>query len=46
LGYTYFLNEVSNSGWNFGFTPTFIFQKDTDTKDNELALLLNLAYQF
>ena len=46
LGYTYFLNEVSNSGWNFGFTPTFIFQKNTDKKDNELALLLNLGYQF
>ena len=46
IGYTYFFNEISNTGWNFGFTPTFIFPTDTDKKDNEFGLLLNLGYQF
>lgn len=46
LGYTYFVNEISNSGWNFGLTPVVTFRDNDNKDDNEVAVLLNLGYQF
>jgi len=43
LGYTYFVNGISDSGLNIGLTPVATFR---DSDDNEVGLLLNLGYQF
>ncbi len=42
-GYTYFTEGISNSGWNFGVSPTYQYSKGAD--DN-LGIIMNIGYQF
>jgi len=34
VGYTYFVNEISNSGWNVGLTPSLTFRDRETDVDN------------